>query len=398
MATTTSDIRTASRFEVLRGVYAAGSTTRQALAAAGPLSFATVSNVVAELLDAGVLVETEYEASAGGRPRARLGVNAGRGRLAGVAVSETHVRVEVFDLALRPVSSDIRPLRLAEVSADELVAAVTAGIRAADGHGPGVLGAGVSLPGYVWSRSGAVPLFDGIGAAGGGALGGRLARELGLAVVADNPLKAATLAELWFGAGVGASTLVTVTLGTGAGAGVALRGTLLRGATDSAGEWGHTTLVLDGEQCRCGARGCVEAYVGASAILRRWGRPAADELTGMAELAAAVRAEDPAALAAVEQVGRYLGAGLANLVNIFNPDIVVLGGWVVDQLGEWLLPAARATAKARALAWPFAATTIQRSPISVHRTCLGMAAFALENFLRDAGVPSSRSTPIPVRH
>jgi len=436
VATTTSDIRTASRFEVLRGVYAAGSTTRQALAAAGPLSFATVSNVVAELLDAGVLVETAYEASAGGRPRARLGVNAGRGRLAGVAVSETHVRVEVFDLALQQVSSDQRPLRLAEVGAEELVAAITAGVTAAiagspaerseapgagrdgtagspaergeapgagrDGtagaHESGVLGAGVSLPGYVWSRSGAVPLFDGMGAAGGGALGGRLARELGLPMVTDNPLKAAALAELWFGAGLGARTLVTVTLGTGAGAGVALRGALLRGATDSAGEWGHTTLVLDGEHCRCGARGCVEAYVGAPAILRRWGRPAADELTGMAELAAAVRAADPVAQSIVQEIGRYLGAGLANLVNIFNPDIVVLGGWVMDQLGEWLLPAARATAAARALARPFAATTIQRSLISAHRTCLGMAAFALENFLRDAGVPSSRSTPIPVRH
>jgi predicted NBD/HSP70 family sugar kinase len=415
VATTTSDIRTASRFEVLRGVYAAGSTTRQALAAAGPLSFATVSNVVAELLDAGVLVETAYEASAGGRPRARLGVNAGRGRLAGVAVSETHVRVEVFDLALQQVSSDQRPLRLAEVGAEELVAAITAGVTTAiagspaerseapgagrDGaHESGVLGAGVSLPGYVWSRSGAVPLFDGMGAAGGGALGGRLARELGLPMVTDNPLKAAALAELWFGAGLGARTLVTVTLGTGAGAGVALRGALLRGATDSAGEWGHTTLVLDGEHCRCGARGCVEAYVGAPAILRRWGRPAADELTGMAELAAAVRAADPVAQSIVQEIGRYLGAGLANLVNIFNPDIVVLGGWVMDQLGEWLLPAARATAAARALARPFAATTIQRSLISAHRTCLGMAAFALENFLRDAGVPSSRSTPIPVRH
>jgi predicted NBD/HSP70 family sugar kinase len=398
VATTTSDIRTASRFEVLRGVYAAGSITRQALAAGGSLSFATVSNVVAELLDAGVLVETAYEASAGGRPRARLAVNAARGRLAGVAVSETHVRVEVFDLAFRPVGQDLRPLSHAEVDTDELVAAIVGVVQAAGSGEPEVLGAGVSLPGYVWGRSGATPLFDGIGSAGGGALGSRLARELGLPVVADNPLKAAAIAELWLGAGLGARTLVTVTLGSGVGAGVALRGALLRGVTDSAGEWGHTTLVLDGEQCRCGTRGCVEAYVGAPAILRRWGRPGADELTGIAALADALRTGDPGARSTIDEVGRYLGAGLANLVNIFNPDTMVLGGWVVDLLGEWLLPAARATAAARALARPFAATTILPSPISTHRTCLGMATFALETFLRNAGVPSGRGTLTPARH
>lgn len=422
MAGTTRDIRTANRFAVLRGVYAAGATTRQALAADGELSFATVSNVVAELLKAEVLAEVAYETPPMGRPRARLAVNAERGRLVGVQIAETHLRVELFDLALQPIAHEVRPLRLPSTTESELVEAVTAAVTAVSGDA-GVLGLGVSLPGHV-ARDDEVPLFAAAGPALESPLHDRLAEALGVPVAMDNPLKAGAIAELWFGAGVDARHLVSVTLGTGVGAGVVLDGRVLRGASDSAGEWGHTTLVLDGDPCRCGSRGCVEAYVGAPAVLRRWhaaGGPdpggtssvtraggeagadrqagaatdpatglATDELGGVALLGQAVRAGDPTAARVVAETGRYLGAGLANLVNMVNPDTIVLGGWVVDELEEWLLPAVRAEAAARALPRAYAAVQLLRSPISGHRTCLGMATFALERFLSDLGVPSRR--------
>lgn len=413
MTGTTRDIRTANRFAVLRGVYAAGATTRQALAADGELSFATVSNVVAELLKAEVLAEVAYETPPMGRPRARLAVNAERGRLVGVQIAETHLRVELFDLALQPIAHEERPLRLATTTEAELVDTVAAAVAAVSGDA-GVLGLGVSLPGHV-ARDDEVPLFAAAGPALDSPLHDRLAEALGVPVAMDNPLKAGAIAELWFGAGVDARHLVSVTLGTGVGAGVVLDGRVLRGASDSAGEWGHTTLVLDGDPCRCGSRGCVEAYVGAPAILRRWhaaGGPdpagawsgarakggaaaattdlATDELGGVALLGQAVRAGDPTAARMVAETGRYLGAGLANLVNLVNPDTIVLGGWVVDELEEWLLPAVRAEAAARALPRAYAAVQLLRSPISGPRTCLGMATFALERFLSDLGVPSRR--------
>jgi predicted NBD/HSP70 family sugar kinase len=176
---------------------------------------------------------------------------------------------------------------------------------------------------------------------------------------------------------------------------VVLNGEVLRGASDSAGEWGHTTLVLDGEPCRCGAHGCVEAYVGAPAILRRWAaaggpRDPGDELAGIAALAQAIRDGDPTAARVIAETGRYLGAGLANLVNMLNPDTVVLGGFVIEYLEEWLMPAVRAESAARALPRAFEPVRLVRSPISGYRTCIGMATFALERFLSDLGVPSRR--------
>jgi predicted NBD/HSP70 family sugar kinase len=92
----------------------------------------------------------------------------------------------------------------------------------------------------------------------------------------------------------------------------------------------------------------------------------------------------------VAETGRYLGAGLANLINMLNPDMVVLGGFVIDELEEWLLPAVRSEAAARSLPRAYEAARLVRSPISGHRTCLGMATFALERVLSDLGVPSRR--------
>ena len=90
-----------------------------------------------------------------------------------------------------------------------------------------------------------------------------LRERIGLPLVVENPLKAIATAELWLGRGRDAASMVTVNLGTGVGAGIVLEGRILRGATNSAGEWGHSLLVYDGRTCRCGRRGCVEAYVGA---------------------------------------------------------------------------------------------------------------------------------------
>ncbi|MEV0643760.1 ROK family protein [Phytomonospora sp. NPDC050363] len=400
--TTTMDIRSSSRFEVLRAVYAGRAATRQAVAAAGQVSFATVSNVVAELLAAGVLVEESYDSATGGRPRARLAVNARRGLLAGVDLSETHVDVEVFDLALRPVGHRRRPLDLGTAGTGELVAEIA---RALDGLGDRPpLGVGVSLAAHVSTGRGTA-LFEGVGPVAVADLRDGLVEALEVPVLTDNPLKAAAIAELWFGGGDGSHTLAAVTLGTGVGAGITVRGTLIRGATDSAGEWGHTTLILDGERCRCGARGCVEAYLGAPAILRDWlareGPPetSAPELTaGIDALAAARVAGEPAAVRAVARAGRHLGAGLANLVNMINPDTIMLGGWVLDRLGAWLLPAAEAEAARRALRRPFEAVRIRRSSIGARRTRLGMATFALEAFLSQAGLPSRQRLTNPADH
>jgi len=190
-----------------------------------------------------------------------------------------------------------------------------------------------------------------------------MSERLGLPVVVDNDANGAALAEQRYGAARGASHVAMLTLGTGIGGGLVLAGELYRGSTGAGAELGHMTVDLDGPPCRSGCpnRGCLETVASGRAIgeagveiARRrtdsaLGRAAAagEEVTGalVTELA---HDGDSAAREAIEQVGERLGAGLVNLVNVFNPEVVVIGGGAVAA-GDLLLGPARAILAERGL-------------------------------------------------
>ncbi|MEU1705455.1 ROK family protein [Streptomyces sp. NPDC005706] len=396
MKRTSRDIRTANRYEVLRQIIAESPTSRQKLAAATGLSLATVATLVGELLELRMITEVGFEDSAGGRPRGLIAVNTAGGALVGVDVAETYVHAELFDLALNVLARADEELRPGESGPEQVaghVAAAVGSVVARAGiDAARVLGVGVSVPGQIDRDRGVaeyaanwdwhdVPLLD--------LLAERVAHPLYL----DNPLRACTVAELWFGAARGRGDAVVVNLGTGVGAGLALGGGLHRGVSDSAGEWGHTTLVLDGRLCHCGNHGCVETYVGAPGIMRNLGEldpdsallHPGDQTATVDALAAAVTADDPVALSVLRDTARYLGAGIADLINLLNPEVVVLSSWVASRLGAPLLGEVRAAVARHALRRPLAATEIVLSPIPTDPVSLGAATFALEGTLRSAG-------------
>ncbi|MFJ8747717.1 ROK family protein, partial [Embleya sp. NPDC127516] len=392
---TARDIRRHNRFEVLQSTYAAGEhVSRQQIATATGLSTATVANLTGELLDVGVLVEVGREDSGGGRPRARLAVNAERGLLVGVDVSEDFVRLELYDLAMNVLRAVERRMDPRGSSPGDVVEHIALGVddllTTPDVDPDRVLGIGVSLPGLV-EREGGVSVLAVYGHWRDVPMKALLAERLDFPLYVDNPLKASTVAELWFGAGRDVDDLAVVTLRTGVGVGVAIDGTLYRGATNSAGEWGHIILVMDGRTCRCGARGCVEAYVGAPGILRTLREidphnpilTIDDQIAAIEAVADAARRHDPTALRVVEDTGRHLGASVATLINMLNPARIVLGDWVADRLGEPLLTATRDAAAHYALEQPFAAVTLSLSELPDNAVCLGTATFALEGFLND---------------
>ncbi|MFG2884568.1 ROK family protein [Streptomyces sp. NPDC048297] len=397
MKRTSRDIRTANRYEVLRQIIAVSPTSRQELAAATGLSLATVATLVGELLDLRLITEVGFEDSAGGRPRGLVAVDTSGGALIGVDIAETYVHAELFDLGLNVLAraeEEVRPgASRPEQVAGQVVAAVGSVVARAGADAAGrVLGVGVSMPGQVDRDTAVVeyaanwgwrdvPLLD------------LLAEHLPYPLYLDNPLRACTVAELWFGAARGRSDAVVVNLGTGVGAGLALGGGLHRGVSNSAGEWGHTTLVLDGRPCHCGGQGCVETYVGAPGIMRNLRElsphspllRSADQTATIDALAAAVAANDPVALDALRDTARYLGAAISDLINLLNPEVVVLSSWVAARLGEPLLREVRAAVARRALGRPLAATEIVLSPIPTDPVSLGAATFALEGVLRSAG-------------
>lgn len=203
---------------------------------------------------------------------------------------------------------------------------------------------GVGTPGTVDNVSGTV-----IGASPnipdwpGTAIGPHLREHLNLPVFVDNDANAMALAELRFGAAKRFKSVICVTVGTGIGGGIIIDGELWRGASFSAGELGHMTVSYDGRKCKCGNFGCLETYCAGHAILER----AADKLKNrggeatelasegvgglnIKKLFAAARKNDPIALEVIEESARILGAGLAGVVNLINPEAVILGGGIVD--------------------------------------------------------------------
>ncbi len=394
---TVRDLRRRSRRVVLEHLYVDGRTSRLDISQRSGLSTATVTNVVAALLGEGVLIEDGSEDSEGGRPRTILAVNPTYGYFVGVDVGETHICIELFDLTLRSLRSVTHPLGVDDYRPSSVVRHIVAGLDAvlSDAAIPptSVVGIGIGVPGIVERTTGvlvhapswgwrAVPLLA------------MLTEHIAVPIVLDNGAKAMAQAELWFGAGRGADDLAVVLIGTGIGAGIITQGALYRGATNGAGEWGHTTLALDGRLCRCGSRGCLESYAGAAGIITSWrevaprspllGTVPAQEETIAALVAAAARG-DPVATHVLEETTRYLGAGVANLINLVNPQRIVLGGWVSQQIGPSILPRLREVVACYALEQPWSATTIVLGQVRPDAVAMGAATLALDVFLTEAG-------------
>jgi predicted NBD/HSP70 family sugar kinase len=341
--------------------------------------------VIRELLNEGIVVEAGSVDSDGGRPRVMLEVNPDHGYVIGADIGETRVRVELFDLAMRERAKADFPLNPREHDVDVVVASILSGLDSVlteSGIEPAaVLGMGVGIPGIVEQRPEAlvhgqtygweaVPLERLL----------RAGTDLPLHI--ENGAKTMGQAELWFGAGRGARNAVVALIGSGVGASLISGGTTYRGATSSAAEWGHTTVMVGGRKCRCGSAGCLEAYVGAQAILERYGRPTAgnDEESALAAL---VDAADTAPLAAaiLDETADYLGAGIGSLINLFNPERVILGGWAGLLLGGRLLPRIRESARRHSLRHPFAATSLELGQLGPEAVALGAATLPVEAFL-----------------
>jgi predicted NBD/HSP70 family sugar kinase len=209
----------------------------------------------------------------------------------------------------------------------------------------------------------------------------------------ENGAKTMALAELHALGANRPANIAVINIGTGVGAGITSEGKLYRGATNSAGEVGHTIINLDGRRCRCGHDGCLEAYVGAPGILQTiraydanspWliGR---DQRSSIAALAAAAQQGDPLARQVLAKTALYLGVGLANLVNLFNLQLLILAGWVGLQLGPLLLDELRQVLARTALQLPLEVLTLSVSRLGEDAASYGAAQAAFEHFLTNVG-------------
>jgi predicted NBD/HSP70 family sugar kinase len=224
-------------------------------------------------------------------------------------------------------------------------------------------------------------------------LGDALRAELSAPILIDNCARTLGQAEAWRGAGREARRAVVALWGVGVGAAIAVGSTLAESGSSSTSEWGHAVIEARGRACRCGSHGCLEAYVGAVAILEAYlahpaGRPFDEDGTEarMAELARrAAAGGDEAATATLDDVAEYLGIGVANLINLINPDQVILAGWVGETLGPLVMPAIRAAAQRYALPYLFDQTRISVGELGPGAVALGAATLPVARLLAAGG-------------
>ncbi|MGX9899106.1 ROK family protein [Arthrobacter sp. SA17] len=320
----------------------------------------------------------------------------------GVDIAETYIHVDIYDLALDVIGQAESDLPIDEndpSSVARRVAGVVDQAAAAAGiPREGILRVGVSLPGQVDPQRGVsvfAPNWDWHGVR----IQSLLSEAIGLPVDVDNPLRAIAIAELWFGAGRVVDNVATVNLGTGVGAGLAIGGDLVRGTSNTAGEWGHTTLIFGGRLCRCGRQGCVEAYLGVPGLQMTMAEVNAshDLLTGdrqrefVSDVAKGLAEGDPDCIELLEVTGRYFAAALGNLINFINPDHVSVLGWTAKVLGPELLRVTQKHLPNEMLPSAGSAVRVELSTVPGNSVTLGMATFALEGFFGAGGVAKPRA-------
>lgn len=338
--------------------------------------------------------------------RCVLGIDIGGTNLVVGAVGEDGAAVH----ALR--SEPTRPEEGPDAVLGRLLAMAQGAMEATRKELPGVefVGAGIGAPGPLDTRRGIVLLTPNLGWVNL-PLRQRMEDGLGIPAAIDNDANCAALGEWWRGAARGTRNAIGVTIGTGIGGGIIVDGRLYHGASDCAGEIGHTTIEANGRRCKCGNYGCLEAYASGPAIARRAveaieaGQPTRlpeyvnselDRITAQTVYQAA-HDGDELAEEVVSDTAKFLGAGIANLVNVFNPEVVVVFGGVTYAGDRLFVPLRREVAK-RAFKPAVAVCRIVPAELTVTagvfgaaRTFLDQRAGSLEGRSRDARRPPKRT-------
>jgi predicted NBD/HSP70 family sugar kinase len=387
------DIRSANRALILDLAASAGTTTCPALAQQSGLSRATVYIIADELVRAGVLARHGAGKSSGGRRPELLRFEPRAWAAIGVELAEREVRALVADLRGTPVARDVEPLPGRTPAAVAGAIATLVGRLERRVPNRRALGLGVAVPGIVDQAAGVVRLsvlHEWTDVPLAAMLSARTGRRTYLA----SRSMAAALGEYRSGAGRGARHLVYIYAGQGLGAGIVLDGALYTGAGAGAGELGHVTVEPDGALCTCGNRGCLHTVASGAAlvaraqarlrerpetgaILRRLGGPD-QSLLRTIDLAQAAAAGDAIAAPLVAEAGRYVGLAAATVLNLVNPDRIILGG-PLTAAGSVFLDAVYEEARRRALAVPLAAVQFATSALRADAAAVGAAGLVLQH-------------------
>jgi len=379
--------------DVLQLVWRDRQISRAEIARRKALSRSTVSTIVEELLALGLVEEKGAGESRGGRRPIVLQFDDDAAVVLGVDLGATHVAATLTNLRgavlawehqKHPVRDDPPgALALAEALAERCLAGWGGSRRR-------LLGIGVAVPSPVdpahpdLLNDVVVPRWKGV------PVGQGLRRRFKVPVLLDNDANLGALAERWWGAGRDVDNFAYIKLATGIGSGFFVDGKVYRGSSGIAGEIGHLSVDPRGAPCGCGLNGCLVTVVGAAALLRRARellvqRPdsaLAGREFGITIMEDAALAGDALALQVVREAAEHLGVAVAGLLNVLNPEVVIMGGGLA-RLGDVLLEPMRQVVRTRTLASSVAVARIVTSQLGARAIAIGAATLLLQRALSD---------------
>jgi predicted NBD/HSP70 family sugar kinase len=392
---TVRDVRRVNRAALLRPLFLSGPLNRVELGELTGLSSASITNVVADLLDEGLIAEAGTEESDGGRRRVLLKMNSDFGAIVGINISENDLFIELYDLSMRSLVRQVVPMRPADHPIAVVVNELERGIKEVLAQSPvpsgRVIGVGVSVPGAVEHGREYLVHAPNVGWKGV-PLAKLLADAVGLPILVENDAKAFGQAEMWFGAGRGTKDSMIASIRDGVGAALFNDASLYHGFASSAGEWGHMCVVAGGRRCRCGARGCLEAYVGANALIEQWveedgksRRVRPGEGEKWVKRLVTADATSPVAARLLNQTATYLGIAAANIVNLVSPERIVIGGWAGLLLGPLVLPRMREVLFEQALEYPASHVSVELGQLGSDSEGLAASTLVVSELLASGG-------------
>lgn len=321
-------IRALNRSTVLNIVKSKGPIARAEIARRTGLSPATVTGITAELIEGNLIFEKAPGDSSGGRRPILMALNPKGGYVVGIKLTETQLIGALTDLEATVIARGSQSWTgsTPEQAIQVIITLINNLISQGNIRKKQLLGVGVGLAGIIDANRGLLrttPFFDWQDLP----LRDLIQARLRIPVYLDNDVNTLTLAEKWFGAGQGVNNFLTVTIGRGVGMGIVLNGQFYRGAKGGAGELGHTVIDPSGPLCPCGKHGCLEAYISDPALLRSAAEAGlGDQANTPDDLVSLAQAGNPAAREIFNRAGEILGRGIANLINLLSPDLIIIGG------------------------------------------------------------------------
>lgn len=387
-------IRDLNLSAVLNLIKIDGPIGRAEVARRSGLSPAAITSITSELIDDGWILETDTGESSGGRRPILLQLNPLGGYVVGIKLAEHTVLGVITDLNARVLEKQVVPTNSSDpqTATSKLAGLIESLCNTSGISTTRLLGVGVGLAGVVDADQGMSryhPFFGWRDVP----IGSLLQSMINVPVFIDNDVNTLTYAERLFGRGQGVEDFVVVTVGKGVGLGMVLNGQHYTGARGGSGEFGHTVVQQGGPKCDCGKNGCLETFVGEDALLRAAARahqagvlPAVSSLEALIDLGLEGQSE---ARKIFEDAGEVLGLGIANLINLLNPALILISGEGV-RAGEMLFGTMRASAEKNSIPVLWPDTEILIDPWGDDAWAIGAASLVLGEVFRS---PVQKAVP-----